>query len=60
MVLKISGMLALMSLILLFDLRFFFPVAIIVLFILNSIEKQLKRDERKRSLVKNREFVTEE
>ena len=47
MVIKIISMIVLMSLILLIDLRFFFPVAIIILFILQSMEKDLhKKDEK--------------
>lgn len=45
MIFKIAAMLILMSSILLIDLRFFFPVAIIILFILKSIEKDLNKKD---------------
>lgn len=46
MALKIICAIALFSSIIFLDLVFFFPAFVVILFILNSIEKDLKSNER--------------
>jgi hypothetical protein len=60
MFMKIAAMLVLMGSILLFDLRFFFPLAVILLLILNSMEKDLKKHERQQSLAASQEITAED
>lgn len=57
---KIAALLVLMGTVLVFDLRFFFPVAVILLLILNSMEKDLKKHERQQSLAVRQEVTAED
>jgi hypothetical protein len=51
---KIALMCLLFLLFLIVDLRYFFPVAVIILLVLNSIEKDLKKQEGERTVVREK------
>lgn len=54
MLTKIALMCLLFLLFLIVDLRYFFPIAVAILLILNSIEKDLKHQEGKRTIAREK------